>query len=72
MRNKGLAGRIRSATAVEKVRNYGGTFVRKDALQDYGDIEFYTCHCTGTKAYDYLSSKLRNIKYFSCGEELRI
>lgn len=43
-----------------------------DALQDYGDVEFYTCHCTGTKAYDYLSSRLRNLKYFSCGEELRI
>ena len=33
---------------------------------------FYTCHCTGKKNYSYLSSKNKNIKYLSCGEEIDI
>ena len=43
-----------------------------DSLNDYGDIEFYTCHCTGTKAYKYLSGRHSNIHYISCGKEIEI
>lgn len=31
------------------------------------DTMFYTCHCTGEKAFAYLSQKMKNIGYFSCG-----
>lgn len=41
----------------------------KTELND-SDILFYTCHCTGNKAYDYLKSS--NVKYISCGAELTL
>lgn len=41
-------------------------------LNEYDGVEFYTCHCTGKKAFDYLSGKHRNIKYIACGDELNI
>ena len=36
------------------------------------DVEFYTCHCTGQAAYDFLSGKLPNMKYLSCGETIEV
>lgn len=41
-------------------------------LQKYGDTQFYTCHCTGKKAYQYLSPKMKNLHYMSCGDSLEI
>lgn len=41
-------------------------------LQNYKDIEFYTCHCTGKKAYHYLSEKMSNLNYMSCGDIIEI
>lgn len=41
------------------------------ALEKY-DIEFYTCHCTGTSCFNYLSKTMNNIKYLSCGMELNL
>lgn len=42
------------------------------ALGEYRDIKFYTCHCTGYKAYSYLNEKYDNIMYFSCGSQMTI
>ncbi|MBO4894752.1 MAG: MBL fold metallo-hydrolase [Clostridia bacterium] len=42
------------------------------SLNDYSDIIFYTCHCTGKKAFDYLSAAHANIKYISAGNVLEI
>jgi len=36
------------------------------------EVEFYTCHCTGQAAYNYLSNRLPNMKYLSCGETIDI
>lgn len=41
-------------------------------LQKYKDTEFYTCHCTGEKAFYYLSQHMNNIHYMSCGETVEI
>ena len=41
-------------------------------LQKYKYTEFYTCHCTGKKAFDYLSHKMSNMHYMSCGESVEI
>lgn len=41
-------------------------------LQKYKDIEFYTCHCTGEKAYHYLSQQMDNMNYMSCGNVIEI
>lgn len=41
-----------------------------EELLKYPDMRFYTCHCTGTKAYDYLRGKLKNMNYLSCGETI--
>lgn len=41
-------------------------------LQNYKDIEFYTCHCTGEKVYHYLSQHMDNMKYLSCGSIIEI
>lgn len=37
-------------------------------LQKYKDTQFYTCHCTGEKAYNYLSKQMNNLHYMSCGD----
>lgn len=37
-------------------------------FQKYKDIKFYTCHCTGIKAYKFLSKKVPNLFYLKCGE----
>lgn len=36
------------------------------------DMDFYTCHCTGEKAFAYLSSRVPRMKYLSCGEEISV
>lgn len=37
-------------------------------LSKYGGTGFYTCHCTGKKAFDYLSGQMSNLHYLSCGD----
>ena len=39
-------------------------------LAGYPDTRFYTCHCTGQAAYTYLSQKLTNLSYLSCGQSV--
>ena len=41
-----------------------------DELSGYPKVQFYTCHCTGKKAYGYLSRWLKNMKYLSCGDTI--
>lgn len=41
-------------------------------LQKYTDTQFYTCHCTGEEAYQYLVQKMNNLHYISCGDKLEI
>ena len=41
-------------------------------LNSYKDVKFYTCHCTGKQAFDYLSNIHENVKYIACGDELNI
>ncbi len=41
-------------------------------LQKYKDIKFYTCHCTGEKAFKFLSERMPNMFYLSCGDTIEI
>lgn len=41
-------------------------------LQKYQNTEFYTCHCTGKKAFRYLAREIKNMHYISCGEMIGI
>ena len=41
-------------------------------LSCYRDTKFYTCHCTGLKAYEHLSKQLKNLSYLSCGDSIEI
>lgn len=41
-------------------------------LRVYAQTQFYTCHCTGVRAYQYLSKQLQNVSYLSCGESIKI
>ena len=34
------------------------------------DIRYYTCHCTGQKAYNYLAERLPDMNYLSCGDTI--
>lgn len=36
------------------------------------NIDYYTCHCTGMKAYDYLAKDNNRVHYISCGMELEL
>ncbi|GAA0797951.1 hypothetical protein GCM10008910_21560 [Faecalicatena orotica] len=47
-------------------------FENAKELEQYSQTQFYTCHCTGTEAFHYLSQKLSNLFYLSCGETVRI
>jgi 7,8-dihydropterin-6-yl-methyl-4-(beta-D-ribofuranosyl)aminobenzene 5'-phosphate synthase len=39
-------------------------------LKKYPQTQFYTCHCTGTEAFQYLSQQISNLLYLSCGETI--
>lgn len=41
-------------------------------LSVYPQTQFFTCHCTGTKAYEYLAKKMSNMSYLSCGESVEL
>lgn len=41
-------------------------------LGKYSGTTFYTCHCTGKKAYQFLSQRLSNMHYLSCGETIEV
>ncbi|NLA43736.1 MBL fold metallo-hydrolase [Candidatus Saccharibacteria bacterium] len=41
-------------------------------LSTYAQTQFFTCHCTGTKAYEYLAEKMSNMSYLSCGESIEV
>ena len=36
------------------------------------DMTFYTCHCTGEDAYQYLAAHVSNMRYLACGDEIVI
>jgi len=36
------------------------------------DIRYYTCHCTGQKAFNYFAERLPDMNYLSCGETINI
>lgn len=36
------------------------------------NIRYYTCHCTGQKAYSYFTKRLPNMNYLSCGDTIEI
>lgn len=36
------------------------------------DMDFYTCHCTGEEAYQFLSKKVPRMHYLSCGECIEV
>lgn len=41
-------------------------------LQKYVGTQFYTCHCTGMRAYQFLSRRLPEMKYLACGRTIEI
>lgn len=43
-----------------------------EKLSHYPNTHFYTCHCTGVNVYNYLASKMDNIKYLHCGDVIDI
>lgn len=43
-----------------------------ETLKNRSDIQFYTCHCTGKRAFQYLSKQMPNLFYLSCGESIEI
>lgn len=43
-----------------------------DILKEYDGTVFYTCHCTGEKAFRLLSQKAGNVRYLACGDMLTV
>ncbi len=41
-------------------------------LEEYSNVEFYTCHCTGVGVYEYMRTKMSNIHYLACGDRLKV
>ncbi len=39
-------------------------------LQGYPGTKFYTCHCTGNTAYQYLADRIPNMFRLSCGQTI--
>ena len=42
------------------------------ALKEHADVRFYTCHCTGKKAFSCLQSENENVFYIAAGDVLEI
>lgn len=36
------------------------------------DMDFYTCHCTGEEAFQYLAGRVPRMRYLSCGESIEV
>ncbi len=43
-----------------------------EALKNCENTQFYTCHCTGKRAFQHLSKQMPNLFYLSCGEAIDI
>ncbi len=43
-----------------------------EALKKYKSVRFYTCHCTGMKAFQYMAKQMPNLSYLSCGERIEL
>ena len=43
-----------------------------EALKNYKNVQFYTCHCTGMKAFQHMTKQMPNLSYLSCGEIIEI
>ncbi len=43
-----------------------------ERLQKYSNVEFYTCHCTGVNVYEYMHSKMPNVHYIACGDQIKV
>jgi 7,8-dihydropterin-6-yl-methyl-4-(beta-D-ribofuranosyl)aminobenzene 5'-phosphate synthase len=41
-------------------------------MKKYPHAQFYTCHCTGKEAFQYLSRQIPNLFYLSCGESIDV
>lgn len=41
-------------------------------LRSRENVQFYTCHCTGRKAFQRMAGQTPNLSYLSCGEEISI
>lgn len=41
-------------------------------LNKYPNVRYYTCHCTGKNAFDYLKRKMKNMDYLESGMKLDI
>ena len=39
---------------------------------DYYGTLYYTCHCTGTEQYNFMASKMKNLRYISTGETINL
>ena len=39
-------------------------------LRHYPTTDFYTCHCTGREAFEYLAGQMPNLRYLSCGDSI--
>lgn len=36
------------------------------------DIDYYTCHCTGTEQYSFMKKHMNRLFYISCGQSINI
>lgn len=41
-------------------------------LRSCKNTRFYTCHCTGIKAFQYMARQVPNLAYLACGESIDI
>ena len=41
-------------------------------LQKHQKVQFYTCHCTGVEAFQFLSKQNLNMCYLPCGETIEV
>ncbi|MFI3239524.1 MAG: MBL fold metallo-hydrolase, partial [Bacteroidales bacterium] len=57
-------------------RSAGGTVAETllndiaNELHRYTATTLYTCHCTGSEAYDYLKREIPNLNYLHCGDTI--
>lgn len=43
-----------------------------EEMRKYEGMKYYTCHCTGTEAFDFLANEIPDMFYLSCGSEIEL
>ena len=67
-----MKNRVARIGIVSPENGHTGIVNIMERAKQYPLTQFYTCHCTGTEAFDFLAQQMPNMSYLSCGETVEL